>query len=144
MNLKNKLELFLHVKPYLVFFGTTAFWTSSGFKSGCYFCGDFPLEAALKSHKWNHAKSSSPALELRSGLCIPDPRLCKSNGCQGPRRMKIMLSSQQSEHAVLSLYAFKEVLFYKYLLAEEFWVCFWQASSLHVEMQKAVGWNKRA
>lgn len=51
MKKKSKLKLFLHVKPYLVFFGTDNLlnllrvqkWIS-------YFCGDFPLAEALKSH----------------------------------------------------------------------------------------------
>lgn len=111
------MKLSVRVKPYLVFFGTNSLLNLSWVQKWLsYFCGDFPLEIALKSHKWNHANtgSSSSALDLQTGLWHPGSETLqwKSNGCQGPRLMKILWRpSLHLERALSSLYAFAKVLF---------------------------------
>ena len=72
----------------------------------------------MKSCKWFLLSRSTENRSMHPGA---ETVKCGSNGCQGPRPMKIMLgSSQHLEHAVSSLYAFSEFYFYKWLLAEEF------------------------
>lgn len=135
---KNKLKLFLYVKPYLVLFGTNNLLNFFRIQKWIrYFCGDFPLKVALKKPQTKSCIEffSSPGIENWSMHPGSETLKGKSNGCQGPTLMKIMLrSSQHLEHAVSSLYAFSKVLFLQVSVSRGILSVFLAGYFLHIEM----------